>query len=457
MKIKGVCFDLDQTICNSEDYMYVFSSDKNNFKNTAEWQVYQFLKPHLKIVDWKQFIEIYSQARKETASLIPNTASSHSRYLYIQKTLEKLNMRFKPNLIYQATNIYWNYIIKNMTLYPNVKNVLEKIKENNLLISIVTDLTADIQNKKLLKLQIEGYIDFLITSEEAGVDKPNKKVMELTLKKMNLNPNETIFVGNNPKTDIQVAHNIKSESILFDFNKKYIEKKTQNSPTFYTNNFNEILSFLNIKEKKYSNKKLLIFDMIGVLTNESFLIKSMFQKLNPNIDIDKVQKHYDDYKINKINNKEFWENIGFKNNFVDFEKKLINEIKFRKNTIKVLKELKEKNELALLSNIPKEWGEMILKKYNLEKYFTEIIFSGNVGMKKPDIGIYKLLLKKFSNIKPSNIYFIDDQLKNLSVGKKMLMQSIFFKNKDEKNINYIPDYVINNLGDIKNIILKKKI
>lgn len=451
MKIKGICFDLDQTLCNSEDYIINAPQiDYSKYKHTAEYQTYLFLKPHLKIISWDDFLSTYNKARIEIKNELPNQAASHNRYLFIQRTLELFNMRFNPNLIYKATNIYWNYIIENMKLFPYVDNTLKKIKQNHIKIALITDLTADIQNMKLKKLKIEKYIDYLITSEEAGADKPNKEQFNLALEKLKLTKDEIIIIGNNPKTDIQLAKNASVDSILFDYNGYYAKKTLQNSPNYYTRNFKEIIKFLKLSTPQYSKQKLVVFDLLGVLTTEPHLVSKVLKSILPNIDNSFLRKNYEQHQISQINNKQFWKRLEI-DNIEDIEQKIVNKIILRKDTLALVTKLRKNNKLAILSNVPKEWGNKISKKLDLTTYFDEIVFSGDLGIKKPDPEIYKMLIKKFTNINPSNIYFIDDNLKYLVSGQNMLAQTIWFKNEEQEPV-FIPDYVVKKLEDINKII-----
>lgn len=449
--IKGICFDLDQTLCNSEDYLYSSKRNLKNFTNTAEWQVYRFLKPYLKIVSWEKFIDTYSLSKKEVKKLIPDSAASHSRYLYLQRTLENLDMRFNPDLVYRANTIYWDYVIDNMKLFPSVLEVLRTLKEHHFKICIVTDLTADIQNRKLQKLNIERYIDYMVTSEEAGKDKPNTKELTLALKKMDLKKEEVIMIGNNPKTDIQLAKNSGIGSILFDFGKVH-KKEDRNNPDFYITKFSNILKILKVEERTYSKEKLVVFDMVGTLTTQPHLISVILGNILVNKDVKDIKKEYELYKVNKISNEEFWKRIGVKNS-KEVEERFFKKITLREGATGVLKDLRKGYKLAILSNIPKEWGAFLSKKFEFEKYFDEIVFSGDYGIKKPHPEIYKLLLNRFPKINPSNIYFVDDDLGDLESGKNLLMQTIWIRSDQDKE-TFIPDYDVYRLSDIKKILDK---
>ncbi len=447
-KYKAVCIDLDQTIANTEDYLYS-SRNAENYEKTAEWHLYKHLKPYLKVVTWEHFLNTYKLAKEQVKELLPGKAASHSRYLYIQKLFENLNFRFRPDLVYDSTNLYWNHVTNNMELFPGALSTLETIKRQGLKIAVVTDLTADIQVLKLKKLGINQYVDYLVTSEEADADKPNPKVGDLMIKKVGVSKEEIIMIGNNPKTDIQLAHNIGVDSILFDFYSRYSGEE-RNSPTYYTNNISDILNLMNIKTQEYTDEKLVVFDMIGTLTTNPHLISDVFRSVIPNIERDLIKKHYEEYKVDNIRRETFWKNIGIEN-FEGLERKFLDSILLREGVLELLQKMEEKHLLAILSNIPKEWGHYIEEKYNLKNYFNEIVFSGDYKVKKPNHEIYKILVDKFPSIAPENVYFIDDDLGDLKSGKDYLMKTVWLKS-DQVSDRYVPDYIIEDISDIEDII-----
>ena len=71
--------------------------------------------------------------------------------------------------------------------------------------AIVTDLTAQIQFRKMVYFGLDHYFDYIVTSEEAGCDKPDPAPFILDLEKMQLQPNEIRMIGDNPFNDIQGA------------------------------------------------------------------------------------------------------------------------------------------------------------------------------------------------------------------------------------------------------------
>ena len=73
--------------------------------------------------------------------------------------------------------------------------------------------------------------------------------------------------------------------------------------------------------------------------------------------------------------------------------------------------------------------EAIMPK-RLYKKFSPVIVSNEVGMRKPNPKIYKLLLKKLK-LKPSEVLFIDNQEWNTKPAKKLGIKTIQFKNNEQ--------------------------
>ena len=81
-------------------------------------------------------------------------------------------------------------------------------------ICCVTDLTAEIQFRKLMKLNLENKIKFIVTSEEVGIEKPNKKMFEKALEKLNLKADQVIMIGDSMSKDILGGEALEIKSFL---------------------------------------------------------------------------------------------------------------------------------------------------------------------------------------------------------------------------------------------------
>lgn len=132
---------------------------------------------------------------------------------------------------------------------------------------------------------------------------------------------------------------------------------------------------------------------------------------------------------------EFWDYcdayfFGRKLTFYDFLKEFIEQKKLPKNTfekvkklwknskayvnvypdtIETLKRLKKKYKLVLLSNTAEKEGEESISRFDIKKYFDQIIFSCSVGLSKPNPKIFQLILDK-TKVKPEEVVIVGDNL-----------------------------------------------
>ena len=78
--------------------------------------------------------------------------------------------------------------------------------ELNIQTAIVTDLTSQIQFRKIIFFGLEDLFDFIVTSEESGFDKPNKASFRLAIEKLEVPPSKCWMIGDNLKADIKGAN-----------------------------------------------------------------------------------------------------------------------------------------------------------------------------------------------------------------------------------------------------------
>jgi epoxide hydrolase-like predicted phosphatase len=101
-----------------------------------------------------------------------------------------------------------------------------------------------------------------------------------------------------------------------------------------------------------------------------------------------------------------------------------------KKVEKIIKRLKKNGYcVGTLTNIIKLHHKIRIQK-GLYDLFDFKICSFEVKLEKPDIRIYKLLIKKL-NLKPEEIIFIDDEIRYILPAKKLGIKTIHFKNANQ--------------------------
>lgn len=160
------------------------------------------------------FNEIYKQAQMRIKEQIPSHGASHSRLLYAQAMLEILGRNDAHCHAHHLNDTYWNAFLSKMKKTTGLDGFLANCRHSGTTTVVVSDLTADIQCLKLERLQIAKQIDYLVTTEEAGAEKPDPKPFLLALSKSKGNASEAIMIGDNPERDIAGATSLGIASIL---------------------------------------------------------------------------------------------------------------------------------------------------------------------------------------------------------------------------------------------------
>jgi len=193
VKPKAVIFDTDNTL-------YSYSPAHKFAINAVVYKAVEILK-----VDKKTFIGAYNCSRDEIKKQLGSTASSHSRLLYFQRTIENLGFNTRIFLALDLEQTYWREFLTVTRLFPGVKEFLFQLRSAGIKTANITDLTAQIQFRKMVYFGLDECFDYVVTSEEVGCDKPSKESFNMALKKINLSPQEVWMVGDDSVNDIQGA------------------------------------------------------------------------------------------------------------------------------------------------------------------------------------------------------------------------------------------------------------
>jgi putative hydrolase of the HAD superfamily len=228
MKFKGILLDIDNCLY---DYQQAHCPALNDVLSVFSARVK---------LDLPALSAYYEKSRDYIHGQLEGTASSHNRLLYFQRMFELMGVNAGP-LALEGYNHYWDVYIQHMKLFDGVIDLLSVAKKNKTKICFVTDLTADIQHKKIFKLGLWEYTDALVTSEEVGVEKPHKEIFEVALKKIGLHSSDVCMIGDSYEKDIEGAVNLGIQAYWLN----PAQMKVDQHPLIRDfQNFREIFAFL---------------------------------------------------------------------------------------------------------------------------------------------------------------------------------------------------------------------
>jgi putative hydrolase of the HAD superfamily len=195
-QVKGVLLDFDNTC-----YEYAPCHEK-------ALHVAYSLYNEMYILSYEDFVTLYKKAQVVVKKRVGHQGAGHSRLLYFQHMVEIKGGRTDTEKIESLEKAYWDAFILEMKPKKEVLEFLAICKKRGVKVCIVTDLTSTVQFRKIRALGISEFIDFVVTSEEAGKDKPDPNIFLLALEKLGLLAEEVIMIGDDKNKDIDGAQNL---------------------------------------------------------------------------------------------------------------------------------------------------------------------------------------------------------------------------------------------------------
>ena len=107
-------------------------------------------------------------------------------------------------------------------LFDDVLLTLKILKERKFILGLLTNLDKDM-NPICRELGLEPYLDFVVTSGEVGVDKPEPPIFLTALQRADVNASEAVHVGDQYKLDVIGARGVGIAPILIDRHDLYPE------------------------------------------------------------------------------------------------------------------------------------------------------------------------------------------------------------------------------------------
>ena len=131
--------------------------------------------------------------------------------------LEVFNIEEKPGDIDWIISLFREGIEK-ATMYPGMKELLLELKKDYKL-GFISNTTV-FESVVLDKWEIREIFDVVSFSWEVGAKKPTKKIFDITLTKLDVQPNEVIFIDDGQK-NIDAAISYGLQGIQFENFKQF--------------------------------------------------------------------------------------------------------------------------------------------------------------------------------------------------------------------------------------------
>lgn len=206
--IKVISFDLDDTLCDTK---YANNKGLEALTNTVK-----ALHP---TIDANSFAFKYNEgihrrfSQNESDYFLPIECEKSFRLSLIDFHLKYLGVNNASiNDIEVIQSAFDTSRIKYFDFYPNVKELLVRLKQQYKLVVITNGPTFS-QHIKIETVNLHNYVDFVIVGGEEPHQKPHQSIFQKAMTVMNCNEDECIHVGDSYECDIVGANDAGIKSV----------------------------------------------------------------------------------------------------------------------------------------------------------------------------------------------------------------------------------------------------
>ncbi|MBA2406541.1 MAG: noncanonical pyrimidine nucleotidase, YjjG family [Chitinophagales bacterium] len=200
-----VFFDLDETLWDF----------KRNSVETLE-EVLKLYKLESKGVNTSLFSERYHYHNSVYWGLFRKgmIAREELRIIRFTSTLKEFELT-DNELAIRMSESYLTLLPTKTKLYDDAHEILSYLQAKYSL-HIITNGFEEVQIMKLRNSGITAYFKYVISSEMAGSQKPNREIFKYAFNKTNASVLDSIFIGDSIEADIQGAKSVGMDHVLFN-------------------------------------------------------------------------------------------------------------------------------------------------------------------------------------------------------------------------------------------------
>jgi putative hydrolase of the HAD superfamily len=126
-------------------------------------------------------------------------------------------------------------------LFPESIRTLEQLKSAGVRMALITNGMTENQRPKIKRFDLTRFFEFCLIEEEVGFGKPDLRVFQLALQKLQLKPDQVWMVGDNLVWDVEAPQKIGIYSVWNDYKGGGLPQDSQIRPDRIIGNISELL------------------------------------------------------------------------------------------------------------------------------------------------------------------------------------------------------------------------
>lgn len=211
--LKVVFFDMGNTLLH-------FHHGKSDKEKDAVGLKYltDFLKQYS---DKITYHEVKNDFFKKWNEIMPLRKLYNTEYpieTYLNNLMKKYGVKLELDLCKEAMNIFYTEYRNYVRTEKNICQTLEIIRSKGYRIGVISNscLYDEVMINCFKKVGIDKLIDCFTFSYYLKVSKPKREIFEIALKRMNIDPDQAIMIGDNLISDVEISKQLGLISVWFN-------------------------------------------------------------------------------------------------------------------------------------------------------------------------------------------------------------------------------------------------
>lgn len=181
---------------------------------------------------------IYNEIARRPLSLRSREEKLALYMQYQEKVLREASLPYDTKLVMSLLG-KMQQTTMNLVLFDDVAPTLTELKKRGVILGLISNIEQDI-NETPTRLGLPSWMEIVVTSQDAGVNKPQPEIFLEALKRAGVQPTEALYVGDQYQVDVLGANGAGMKGILLDRNNHY--QKIKDCPKIQ--NLTGVLGFL---------------------------------------------------------------------------------------------------------------------------------------------------------------------------------------------------------------------
>jgi putative hydrolase of the HAD superfamily len=108
----------------------------------------------------------------------------------------------------------------NLVLFDDVAPALTDLKSRGITLGLISNVEQDM-SETLTRLKLPSWLEIVVTSQDAGFNKPRPEIFQEALRRAGVQPSEALYIGDQYQVDVTGARGAGIKGILLDRNDYY--------------------------------------------------------------------------------------------------------------------------------------------------------------------------------------------------------------------------------------------